>query len=314
MPTIKTIATWNRQNHINYNVPQGFVLFKIDTAKLEGLRADFKLLSDFQDNKGIVADLEINIAYGDEKKSYKQIKTMWYLYKIMADIMNGGSIGKGAITPTQLYEDDLREHAPVDTVLASSAMVQSYRAEFRVIEEFNIDGKDATGLKVMVSASHWTKEYMAKWIDMLFNRIAELGIDAQEMGTIIHAWQEWRMALNRSKILLHNDKPITGVEYKRLNPICEATGQYLGNGGGSLAHIKARGMGGNPESHKDLPANWLHLSDSAHMEFDNVAGRIAFLKKYPHLRYKIETALGKDIPCCEKNINNITNVFEGEEQ
>jgi len=140
-----------------------------------------------------------------------------------------------------------------------------------------------------MSSSHFTVRQMADWIDHQFNRLAENGLTMENSNDVKNFWTDWRRNLNKSEIVL-NDGCQIEREYKTATPICEATGEYIGEGG-SLAHIRARGMGGKQEAWKDTSANWLHLTDTAHAELDNGKGLAEFLRNYPHLKAKIDAAM-----------------------
>ncbi len=103
-------------------------------------------------------------------------------------------------------------------------------------------------------------------------------------------WIELQKWLSKNKIILHSDAPCTKEEYKALTPICEASGEFLGNGG-EVAHIKAVGMGGHEEPEKDQPGNWFHLKTEIHRGLIHGKGWNVFLKKYPWLKYKYNLAM-----------------------
>ena len=74
-------------------------------------------------------------------------------------------------------------------------------------------------------------------------------------------------------------------DYKTLHPICEATGEFIGHGGGSLAHIKAVGMGG-PRKGEVCPSEVMHLTDKAHAEFDNGKAAMRIFGRWVQGGYK----------------------------
>lgn len=256
-------------------------------------------LKNAENKKGELKLLEISIDYHYKKRTLDQNSLMWSLYTIEAYAHNAGLSGarEHLVTAKELYENDIREYAPVVTIECKTEHYEFVRQEYRRVEILEQDA-EKTKVSIWITTSHFNTKQMAYWIDRILNRMAYFGIPAEKEAELHKSWRDWRQMLNDENISLH-DEVLTGKEYKEAVPICEATGIFLGHEGGSLAHIVARGMGGNPEDWKDEAGNWLHLSDIAHALFDNGKGREHFLEEYPHLRNKIESALKKEIPVKE---------------
>jgi hypothetical protein len=267
----------------------------VERDSLPGLKMFNNRLTSAEEKAGELKLLKFMVDYHYKKRTLDQNALMWVLYTILAYIMNAGVSGAKAqeVTRTQLYEQDVDDYCPSFIIKIQREHIEYIKQEYRkctVIKEED----NTIYMKVVITTSHFNTVQMAEWIDRLFNRISYYGVPVEKQAEIHRHWKDWRQFINDEGITLHNDV-MTAEQYKNAVPICEATGSWLGNGGGSLAHIDARGMGGNPEEWKDTPSNWLHLCDNAHALFDNGRGRDEFLKRYPHLRNKVEAALKKPI-------------------
>lgn len=277
---IRFIAKWSKQNQLG--VPKGIpALIPHDAYK--------KRLGEFlleAEAKEKAEELQVEIKTLSKNRTLDQNALMWSLYQIEANEQNAGHQFGNVVKPESLYEADLKANAPQAVIYTDAESAEYIRSEYRVVKQEQVE--NGVKLAIMLSTSFFTTKQMAEWIDMIFNRLAENGVAVTNPGEIQLYWNEWRRSLDAQKISLHSDAQ-TEKEYKERNPICEATGQYIGTGG-SLAHIRARGMGGKAEVWKDNPENWLHLCDEAHAEFDNGKGMAEFVEKYPHLKAKIEAA------------------------
>jgi hypothetical protein len=275
---IKFRATWSQENQAG--VKKG-ILALVPDAEYVHMVGKF-----LTEAKG--KPFEVDMKTGVKERNLDQNALMWSLYRIEAREHNGGR-EIGEVKPEALYEADLLQHAPRAVMDVDRQTAVAIRAEYRVVAEEPAE----SGVKMILimSTSHFTTVQMADWINMIFDRLAENGLEISTSADVASYWKEWRGYLNFSGISLHEDAT-TLDEYKAATPICEATGEYIGTGG-SLAHICARGMGGNPEAWKDTPANWLHLSDKAHAELDNGKGLTEFLRNYPHLKSKIDAAMSR---------------------
>lgn len=243
--------------------------------------------------------LKFEIDYHFKKRTLDQNALSWVLYTIEAYAHNSGLSGAKAqeVTPNHLYENDVSQYCPVAVIKMKREHVEFIKQEYRKCDIVKEEG-DTIYLRITVTQSHFNTVQMAQWIDRQMNRMAYFGIPTEKQAELHRAWKDWRQMLNDEKIVLHDDV-ITIAEYKEAVPICEATGTWLGSGG-SVAHIDARGIGGNPEDWKNTAANYLHLTDEAHNLFDNGKGRDLFLERYPHLRHKVERSLKKEIVKPEK--------------
>jgi hypothetical protein len=290
MPVMTFICKWSEG--FQEGVPRGLWAVKPDAAYTKSFAAVLNKLKEWQHKTGELRELKITVEYHYRKRTIDQNSLLWALYTVEANEMNAGmSGGKTQVRPEELYEADLLEYAPRVHITVSAGQAVYIRQVYRILEE-----KETAGgviLTAMITSSKFDTRQMAEWIDRIFNRLADHGVSCTEPGQIQQYWVEWRQHLEDQKIVLH-ETPMTAEAYKTLTPICEAHGAncYLGQGG-DLSHIQARGMGGNPEAGKQMPSNWLHLCRDAHREWHD-HGSDKFVTKYPHLKYKVLTALKRD--------------------
>ena len=296
MPKIKFVGTWDPQLRSLYKYPASFLMMKPKEMYVKDMKAFFQKLTKWQKKEIRMRDLDITIEYHYRKRTFDQNALMWSLYAIEAHEFNNG-LGDGVqdhmITPERIYSDDLMSFGPTITVTVSR---DEYEMLTRTYQTKTADEQEDGQIRAVciITSSYWNTKQMSEWIEMIFNRIAFAGVTLDKSADIKKYWVQWREHVNEEKIAI-DDTPMTVEDYKTLHPICAATGTFIGHGGGSLAHIKAVGMGG-PRSNMIFPSNSMHLTDTAHAEFDNGKGRDVFLKNYKHMKYKIETALRREYP------------------
>lgn len=326
MANIKFTGFWSKS--WQKQIPKGFILIKPKNQYIKRLAVILNKLNQFQDKKRELRELDITIEFHYKKRTLDQNALLWSLYEIEANEMNAGMSGdkKQMVTKDELYADDLKIYAPRIEIKATAENLSFLKSQYRIESERPI--VDESGnikyyfITAIISTSHFTTLQMAGWIDRMFNRMAVNGVNCTNPKEIYDYWVKWSQMKSDEKIILHDDI-LSGAEYKALNPICEATGNFIGDDSGQLCHIKARGMGGNPEEEKDYSSNWLHLCHEAHISVQHSIGWTYFLKLYPHLKYKVEMALKREYPAIEEskelyqnniaenNKNNIKQVFGG---
>lgn len=308
MAVIKFQGNW--QPEYQKGVPKGFIVLKPKDFFLDKIRKAMKKLMENQKKSEQLRDLEITIDIHYKKRSLDQNNLMWALYEIEANEINGGLSGSRDQTTSseELYLQDLEEYAERIVLIVPEHKLELYKLGRRIIACDEYKAKEGVmyyRLEMIESSSFFTTKQMTDWIERQFNRIAINGVECTNPGEIPNYWLQWKQHLNDNKIILRDDI-VTGQDYKALNPLCEASGEYIGDGSGQLAHIKARGMGGNPIEEKDYSSNWLHLSNKAHIEIQHKKGWKHFLKLYPHLRYKVETAQRREYPKIQQEIKQNT--------
>jgi hypothetical protein len=223
---------------------------------------------------------------------------MWSLYEILANEANGGVVAniQGAETPEHLYEQDMEMLAPTVKLTVPENLVDSVRQLAKVQSIVGSASGGNVVMTLLITSSKWTTVRMALHIDGLFHRLATDGVSLENGADVHRYWVRWRSYLNDKSIALY-DAEMSEEEYRETTPWCEACGEYVGNGRGHLDHIKTRGAAWGEEKQK--AADWLHLCPDCHVfggkESKHDGGVESFVKRYPHLRKKVESALRRNV-------------------
>ena len=299
MAVVNLRGSWSAGWQKEYNLKFPFFVIKMDNSYIADARVQFKKLDDFQKKKNELRPIDIKIDIHYQKRTLDQNALMWALYRVEANEQNGNMAGHESqmITTEQLYEGDVKLYSPKFVIRIPK---DNYSLLLRIYNRCTTIEKDNETLfvEITLGSSRLDTMQMAKWIERQFNRLAYNGLSFDNAIEIKKYWQDWRRHLNEKEIIL-NKEILTQKEYKKRNPICEASGCYI-VGVGELAHIKSIGMGGNPEPEKNYASNWLHLRTDIHRELWHGKGVEEFLKTYPHLSWKVRGALRNDYDVIEK--------------
>lgn len=316
-------AKWSGRYHreLGLSIKNGYFVLKVEPRYIKVLAEKLKKLDSFQEKKieklldknqdgnfeDVLRILDIKYEYHFRKRTLDQNRLMWSLYEIEAYILNGGIEGHNEqmISAEYLYDADIMEHGEREQVYTRRKNLSYYRDEYRI--EYVMDGEKKYGVlqalveikdldsKIVIcyirGSSKLNTLEMAAWIERIFNRIAYHGVPIEKSDKIKDFWIKQRDHLNKEKIIL-NDEIMTKNQYKANTPLCEATGEFIGHGGGELAHIQGFGMGGkrSDEPYRNYTSNWLHLKTEVHRDIWHGKGVDYFLKQFPHLTYKVRTA------------------------
>ena len=203
----------------------------------------------------------VTIQLPERERTYKQNDTLWALVTIIFESMNGRK-------PTQaekydLYLDILEEYADRVPTRFSHAL-----------RPIHISESDTT--------------HAAKLIQACFDIIVDycdLTMDLQaDVRSLFYEWHAWRGGLGKDPLDFNeNDNEIDEGEWWASHRVSDASGI-----GGALekAHIVSRGAA---PAAIDKPWNWLALKPEEHRE-QHQNGWEEFLRKYPHLRGRVERA------------------------
>ncbi len=307
MSILKAVVQWTAQWQAEYKIPKGFILLRYDGRYRRNVATALMKLDEFQKKKLQVSytlqdfedalrpiDMTLDIHY--KKRSLDQNALMWSLYEIEANELNGGRKSADMETPQHIYDMDMEDFAPRITGTVSLDGIEYLKRQYTMV---TIDpqsvGPTMANVTIYVTSSHWNTREMHGHLEMIFDRLSTAGVDLKSTADLSHYWLEWQAAMNEQKIVLHDDL-YTVAEYKELVKNCEACGRAVWHDsiGSSVAHIKAVGMGGHREN-KYHGSEIMHLCDiPCHQKFDNGKGRDKSLKEWPHLTYKISTALNRD--------------------
>jgi hypothetical protein len=292
MANIKFTGYWSQAWQKEFHIPKGYIIIKPKEIYNKQIAPVLIKLQKKQEEKQELRELDINIEFHYQKRNLDQNALMWSLYEIESNEMNGNQSGRKEdnITGQNLYDQDLIDFGARIEMKVSKEEYFYIKSQYRVIEkEFYDDKSNTYYIKAIVSTSHFTTHDMARWIERIFNRLAQNGVTIEKTSQIRDYWIKWRNSLNDSKILLNGEENLTKEDYKNSNPSCEACGGYI-QGAGEISHIKA---GHHDEF--DFPWNWLHLCHACHIGLQHQKGWSDFLKLNGHLKFKVETALKKEI-------------------
>lgn len=241
--------------------------------------------------------LDVTIEVHYKQRTLKMNNLMWSLYDVMANELNQGvdyrdmtlEQRKHAVSAEDLYNADIHEHAPIFVISVPPEHLPYIKETYRDIISIE-ESQDMCVVKGRFTTSHMNTHQMSKWIDRIFVRLAEMGVKVEKGSDVVKYWEQYATVRPIDTETLY-----TIPQYKKLHPFCEACTKYLADGGGSYAHIEARGMGRNPMEYKITEADGMHLCDVDHALYDNGMGRDVFIKKYPHLKNKIESRLNRQL-------------------
>lgn len=134
------------------------------------------------------------------------------------------------------------------------------------------------GVLVPIGVSESDTDDMSVLIDGVYEELWSLDLTKVAQGEARELWfKYWELGGPRWT----NEE-----DFRARANLCAATG--LGEDI-ELCHIRSRGASA---TQKDDPNNWLPMSHKAHMEQHQI-GWPAFLRKYPHLRKRVEEILGE---------------------
>lgn len=303
---IEFLFIWCEKWQKDFNCPKGYLLIKPAGPNVKNLAEWLNKLTGWQNDKQELRPCNASFEVHYKKRTLEMNSLMWSLYQVEATEQNGGieikdmtTLQKSrAITPESLYRADIEAYSPVVVIIVPECQIEYIRAEYRhrISEEKASDGNIV--YKAYFSTSHMDTKQHGEWIERQFARLSEMGVHLANASAIGQYWVDYAAAREPD-----TEHWYTAEEYKAKQPFCEAEPTiYLGNGGGSLAHIVARGMGRNPMEGRYHEADVMHLSDAAHALWDNGKGRRFFLTKYPHLKKKIEAALNREIDTSQQDL------------
>jgi hypothetical protein len=297
MKQFKFLARFMPEVYEKRGISKKYFVLTPDKNSIETLGANLKELTKIQTEKKQLLTLTVTISTPNKRHTENQRHTLFYLLKILASEMNANKkFTREATTPNMLYKDYIKMFCKSSSVIADSE-ISHYLIDGYSINEVKKIDDNKSKVTVWRSFSHMTTAEASEMIDYFLNVLAEIGTDINIGAHIEAERRNYRQGLNDNEIVLYDECSID--EYKQRNQSCEACGKFIGSGGGSMAHISARGMGGNQAAWKDTPYNMLRLCDYCHMEFDNNAGRFEFTKKYQWLKYKIERSIKRSV----ENVN-----------
>jgi len=238
-------------------------------------------------------EFAVSVEWHYRKRSLDQNALMWTLIGAMADIVSAGG---GRKTSHELYEDWLDTWAPrVEIVIDRSIEYPVRGLLHHVYERVELPGGNLR-LRAVVGSSQWDVPTMTRAIQHWFDELASLGVPNDVGANVAAWWREWRLDLSRRGVDLADVNAVVSLDnYRSLHLLCECCGAYIGTGGGEIAHISARGMGGGTR-YDDRVGNLLHLCIDCHRlgrDAQHQKGWGAIINRAPWLKTKIKRALSE---------------------
>ena len=297
MPRVRFTARWGRRGEERAvreavdlgQLPSDVVPFVVDSGDLRAVSEFLRRVDRHQTDPDRPIDLDVTVEARYGRRTLDQNALMWALYGFMALAMNAGQRGDHAVTKDELYEADMRDHADIYQVVCRERDLPDLRrfgwAWRRAVPVEGEDGK--VRVDVVITSSRWDTLRMHQHLELLFRRLCGMDLDASTSSDVRAEWVRWREAIDADQVVLHQDGALTAQEYRERNPACEACGQPARE----LHHIRSRGAGG-----PDLASNYLHLCVADHRRWTAPGGGVRdFVLRYPHLRRKVEGALGRSV-------------------
>lgn len=134
--------------------------------------------------------LRLVVAFEPEarRRSTSQNRMMWALLTIMADAYNAGRTGR--ISPEDCYIQMLEEYgAEFDFLELPTAAVPILRTAYRLVHVVELLDNERCTVKAWRGSSGFTTAQMTDFINGIFDRLAEMGVNDPNVTAY---WQEWQ--------------------------------------------------------------------------------------------------------------------------
>ena len=134
--------------------------------------------------------VEIEIKPVRDKRTPDQNRLMWALLEKLAQAQNGGA--PGGVTAKQCYLDLLGEFgAEVETWRVPVKALPALRNTYRVVQMVELLDDGYCMARIGLGSSSFTRQQMHDFIDRIFDRLAEAGVDDAETT---EQYRDWRRA------------------------------------------------------------------------------------------------------------------------
>ena len=171
---------------------------RTDLDGMEGLTVDYGYLLEAQRMhtelearaRGQPLMVEIEIKPVRDKRTLDQNRLMWALLEKLAQAQNGGT--PGGVTAKQCYLDLLGEFgAEVETWRVPLKALPALRRAYRVVQVVELLDGGYCMARLGLGSSSFTRQQMHDFIERIFDRLAEAGIDDAETT---EQYRDWRRA------------------------------------------------------------------------------------------------------------------------
>lgn len=131
----------------------------------------------------------ITVEREHKSRSLNQNRLMWVLLTIMADAYNGGKAG--GIHPEDCYAEMLEEYGlEYDFLELPRAAVPILRNTYRLVRIVELLDNDRCTVKASMGSSSFSAEQMTAFIDGIFDRLAEMGVNDPRVTTYYQEWKD----------------------------------------------------------------------------------------------------------------------------
>jgi hypothetical protein len=171
---------------------------RTDLDGMEGLTVDYGYLLEAQRMhtelerraRGQPLAVEIDIRPVRNKRTLDQNRLMWALLEKLAQAQSGGT--PGGVTAKQCYLDLLGEFgAEVETWRVPVKALPALRNTYRVVQMVELLDDGYCMARIGLGSSSFTRQQMHDFIDRIFDRLAEAGVDDAETT---EQYRDWRRA------------------------------------------------------------------------------------------------------------------------
>lgn len=171
---------------------------RTDLDGMEGLTVDYGYLLEAQRMhtelerraRGQPLAVEIDIRPVRNKRTPDQNRLMWALLEKLAQAQNGGT--PGGVTAKQCYLDLLGEFgAEVETWRVPVKALPALRNTYRVVQMVELLDDGYCMARIGLGSSSFTRQQMHEFIERIFDRLSEAGVDDAETT---EQYRDWRRA------------------------------------------------------------------------------------------------------------------------
>ena len=132
--------------------------------------------------------VEIDIKPVRDKRTLDQNRLMWALLNKLAIALSGDT--PGGVTAEQCYLDMLAEFgAEVETWQVPCKALPVLRRAYRVVQVVDLLDKDRCIVRLGLGSSNFDRQQMRDFIDRIFDRLSEAGVDDADTT---QQYRDWR--------------------------------------------------------------------------------------------------------------------------
>lgn len=133
--------------------------------------------------------LTVTVERERKARTLNQNRMMWALLTVMADTYNAGRAG--GVSPEDCYQQMLEEYGLEYHFLeAPVAALPDLRKFYRLVHVVELLDNDRCTVKASMGSSSFTTAQMTAFIDGIFDRLAEMGVNDPNVTAYYQQWQE----------------------------------------------------------------------------------------------------------------------------